>query len=262
MSAVPVRPEDLAILDLRASLPDIRATVAWHLERGESPEPLLRALAARDKLAVADVVVGPKAPRHPGLVRAALEVADVLEEAVSPGGLYRRLAELGAGAGTEVLREAAARHPVASWLVDLSARVEREHAGATHLLAIALHPQFHAACEAHAGAGHVLGLIDAAAQTGRAEPACALLRAGHVDAAATAAARALDADPACPVVAWLAAVWGPEPDPLVVKILPRLRSTDAVRALAQQAHGLPRSTELLRVVLPGLAEGDGLASSS
>ncbi len=146
---------------------------------------------------------------------------------------------------------AAARHPAASWLVPLSRKVEVFGPGLTHLLAAAAHPSFAAVCRAHAEAGHVDALVFAAGETGRAEPAAALL-AIDLDAALRAAGAALDRDPASPVLAHLAAAWGPEPDDLLVRLIPHLRSREAAEALLGRARHLPRTAATLRAVLRGM----------
>ena len=106
-------------------------------------------------------------------------------------------------------------------------------------------------CRAHAEAGHLDALVFVAGETGRAEPAAALL-VMDIDAALRAAGAALDRAPGSPVLAHLAALWGPEPDDLVVRLIPFLRSRAAAEALLDRARHLPRTASTLRAVLRGM----------
>ena len=71
--------------------------------------------------------------------------------------------------------------------------------------------------------------------------------------AARAGALALGTNPESPVVAHLAAAWGPEPDALVARVVSHLRSRRAAESLSAQARHLPHTSRLLRAVIPGLA---------
>ncbi|MDP2305780.1 MAG: hypothetical protein Q8P18_07110 [Pseudomonadota bacterium] len=235
--------------DLRAELPRLLATVKG---AGDRPlQPLFAALAAKDPVALAEVVCGSRAPGGASVVRAALPHVGVLEAALSPRGLYPRLLDLGGEAAAEVLALAAARHPAASWLVPLSKKAETFAVGLTHLMAAAAHPSFAAVCRAHADAGHVDGLVFVAAETGRSEPAAALLGV-DVGAALRAAGAALDHDPTTPMLAHLAAAWGAEPDALIMRLIPGLRSRAAAEALLASSRHLPRTASTLRAVLRGM----------
>lgn len=232
--------------DLDALLTAVRAA-------GDRPlSPLADALAASHPLVLADLACGPRSPGGSRVVRAALPHVEVLERALSPRGLYPRLAELAGEAAPEVLDVAARRHPAAAWLLPLSRRVEGPRAGVTHLLAARAHPAFAQGCRSHAEAGHREGLVAAAALTGRPEPAAALL-AHDVDAALRAAAAALDARPDTPVPAHLAAEWGPEPDLLFARLVPLLRSRAAAESLRGACAHQPRTRQLLDAVIPGMA---------
>jgi hypothetical protein len=221
------------------------------LQAAADPAPLLWAIAARDSVALAELVCGSRAVPGAAVARAALPFVEALEAKVSARGLYPRLVDLAGAAAGEVLEIAAGRHPSAGWLVPLSDRVEGPRAGMTHLRAAAGHPAFSSACHAHAGAGHVEALIEAAGELGRAEPAAALVEVDE-EAAVRAAAAALDAG-ASDVVALLAAAWGPEPDALVRKLVPRLRTRSAAETLQRDARHLPITSKLLAAVLPGMA---------
>jgi len=218
----------------------------------DDPTPLYAMLAERAPIALAEVACGARAPGGAAHVRAALVHVALLEKQLSPRGVYPRLVELAPEAAGEVLLRAAQRHPAAVWLVKLSRKVEGTRAGATHLVAAATHPSFAQSCVAHAEAGHIEGLLAAAAATGRAEPAAALLAADIV-MAAQAAALALGTNPESAVVAHLAAVWGPEPDAIVVRVVAHLRTRAAAVGLLSQARHLPHTSRLLRAVIPGMA---------
>lgn len=233
----------------RAELPFLLDVVRG--AEGRSLRPLFDALAPVDGVALAELVCGPRAPGGADTIRAALPHAAVLEAAVSARGLYPRLIELAGEAAGEVLAVAAGRHPSAVWLVQLSRKVEVFGPGLTHLLAAAQHPCFAAICRAHAEAGHHDALVFVAGETGRPEPSAALLPL-DLDAALRAAGAALDRDPTCPVLPHLAAAWGPEPDALVVRLLPHLRSRAAAEALLARTRHLPRTAATLRMVLRGM----------
>ncbi len=245
--------ERLAELDPRRDLYEIRKALAEMIALGQPVDALYAALGERDLVALVDLVVGPQALRGGGAVDAALALAPRLEKAVGPTGLYRRLIDLGPERGLAVLAVAAARHPTASWLVALSAKVEGKDAGLTHLRAVQGLPSLAWACQVHATAGHARALILLSAETGRVEPALALLHGGLVEEAAEAAACALEAAPAVPVVEAMAAVWGPDMDPLLCRLLTHLRSAAAADALAVHAQSFPGFGARLAAVRRGLA---------
>ncbi len=241
-------------LDLRKDLTTL-LTLARDAATDEDAVALLDAVAARDTIALAEVCCGPRAPGGPSLCRAALRHAPALEKQLSARGFYPRLAEMSAVTAHDVLQLASSRHPAAGWLIALSRRIEVDLAGETHLVAAAAHPAFATACRAHADGGHREGLIVAAGRTGRAEPAAALLAATWVDPlpALRAASAALETNAASPVVAHLAAVFGPEPDGLVRRIVPLLRTRAAAEALYTHTRHLPHTRALLLAVIPGMA---------
>jgi hypothetical protein len=92
-----------------------------------------------------------------------------------------------------------------------------------------------------------------ATETARPEPVAALLSVGNEAAALEAAARVLERDPRSPVICWLAAVWGPDIDGLLVRIVPHLRTAAAVRSLVVPSQAYPRASKLLEVVGRGLS---------
>ena len=210
---------ELLALDTRRDLFQIRRDLGEMLRRDEPVEGLYLALAEHDLVALTDLVVGPQA-----------------------------LLDVDPGSGAEVLEVACRRHPTASWLVALSARVEGAAAGATHLRASADLPSLSWACQVHARAGHVRGLVAFAAASGRLEPVLTLLTSGPIEAAAEAAVRAIEAAPDAPVVETLAAVWGPELDPLLCRMLPHLRSARTAARFEPYAECAPIFAQRYAVV--------------
>jgi len=235
-----VLPRDLEKLRQAAS----QATTARELAL------LYGALAEQHPVALVELAIGPKALGTPAAIRAALDALDALEANATHAGLYRRLIELGETTRTEVLATAAARNPAAGWLVALSELAEQTP-GVTHLAACAGHSAFPAVCQAHASARHHDALV-LASDTGRPEPAAALLSAGEPGRAVEAAARALAADPSAPVVPYLAATAGPRVERLLLRLVPRLKSSEAATNLRRDLFAFPTALDLLDSVLPGM----------
>ncbi len=247
---------ELSGIDPRGDLDLVRDVAVRGAEAGWDLGPLFRALAEREPLALAEIAVGARAPGGPNAVRAALAVIDVLECHLPVGSLYRRLAVVAGEASAEVLEVAATRHPAASWLVALSDSVVGGVPGLVALRAAVPHPTFDRTCRAHAASGHLDALLEIARETGRAEPAAALLAADMVDLALQAAAAAMETDPgtALSLAARLAGVWGPDPDALFVRLVQRLQSATAAYALQQAVRGVcPRTSRLLDALVPTLA---------
>ena len=239
----------IADLDPRRDLSLIRERIQQQLANDEDPGPTLRDLAARNPIALADLVIGPRAPRDVRWVKTALASIDALEEAIAPNGLYRQLIKLCPTLQSEILELGARRHPAASWLIELSRNIEGQQAGVCPLIASAGHPSFTQNCWAHAAAGHLPGLISFAARTGKPEPAAALAAHLHLDAAAHAMLRALEHSPDAPVVAMVAAVWGPDMEPILRRTLPHLRSKSVATALQKQSQGYPGFSTLLATII-------------
>lgn len=238
---------DLSGLSMPRDLEPLRELARRAAQGGQALDALYSALAREQRMALLDLVIGPRALREPAAVRAALGVLDALEE-VRPGvGLYRRLIDLHADTAEEVVVAAARRHPQASWLVGLAALGERPP-GRAQLAACRGTLPYAAVCWAHAAAGHQEALqIEAAA--GRPEPAAALLAHQDPAGAALAAAAALEADPACPVVGWLAATAGPELEGVLARAALHLVHDAAVEALARSCTPFPTILSALRARL-------------
>lgn len=239
---------ELLALDTRRDLFQIRRAMSDMLRAGQPVDALYHALAEHDLVALTDLVVGPQALRGRGAVSAALSVLPRLESAVSPAGLYRRLLDVDPASAGLVLEAACARHPTGPWLIALSARVEGAEAGLTHLRASAELPSLPQTCQAHCRAGHVRGLVLFAGASGRLEPVLTLLTSGPIEAAAEAAVRAIEAAPGAPVVETLAAVWGPDLDPLLCRMLPHLRSAATARRFEPYAQCAPIFAQRYAVV--------------
>jgi hypothetical protein len=220
-------------VDPRRDLEAIRRALQDRLSAGVASGEVVRRLAARDHLAAAELLVGPRADE--GLSRLALGVLDALEAALAPQALYRRLCDLQGRRAGEVLQAAARRHLDDRWVVGLSVRVEGPLAGRTHLRAAVgagrAGPELERLCQAYAVQGALDGIVSLASD-GRLEPLAVLGRAGQRAALVDAAARALEADPAAPVAAWLAAVWGTELRALFDEVGARLQAPAAVAAWA------------------------------
>ena len=232
----------------------IRDRVLELLRTGRDPKPSMDDLAARNAIALAELVVGPKAITNEAWLSAALHHLDTLESALAPNGLYRRLVTLCPTMGQKILLAGARRHPGASWLIELSRKIEGSDAGVTHLTATAGHPSFTQNCWTHAAAGHLPGLVQIAADTGRAEPSAALAVHGHIDAAALAMVAALDKTPESPVVAMVAAAWGPDLDPFLRKTLPHLSSKKVAQSLQKQTQGYAEFSTLLAMIIGAMVQ--------
>ena len=243
---------DLSATDPRSDLERLRAVVRLASEQERDLGPLFQGLREADPIALADLAVGPRAPVGKAALCAALAVADCLEEQMSAGALYRRLAVLADGREAQVLAQAAVRHPAAGWLLALSESVEGEQAGLTHLRAAQNHPAFAQCCWAYASKGHGAALIAMAEETGRAEPVAALWANPRQEAALEAAGRLLARHAGAPLPAFVAGVWGPDPDGFFVKLVSGLRSRAAAERLLALDADLPRTQALLRAIMPGL----------
>lgn len=242
-------PGDVAKLKLPRDLPHVHAGLAAMLENGENPTPLLMALAERNPLALADVVVGPRGMQDPRMARAALNVIEHLESVVAPSALYRRLTQLAGTARQEVLRTAAGRHPTARWMVQLSAMAEGELAGRIHILhaPAALQPSL---CETYARAGAVEGLVAATAELRGDEPALALLRTGNLTDAARAAGVLLSIAPHVPVIERMAAIWGPDIEPMLMALIASAPDDNVLIRLGDYTVGYPKVEEARVTQLP------------
>jgi hypothetical protein len=236
-----IRLSDDAILalDPRRELARIRAALDERLARNAPLEPVLRALAERDRVAVAELLVGPRARVDGAMTRSALSVVDLLERAIAPSALYRRLVDISADAGLDVLSTAVRRHPDAEWLVGLSARVEGPWAGLTHLRASAERASFPDVCRAYARRGARPAMVQLIEESGASEPLVAFVQEGDREALVAGAAALLQHHPEAPTVALLAALWGPDLDPLLMDVIDAMDTDAGLHALSRQARAHP-----------------------
>lgn len=240
-------------VDPRNDVEAIRAALMARVEAGVDSERVVRELAARNRLAVAELFIGPRASSSPEMLALALAISDELERALAVGSLYRRLADLAGPHAPKVLVRAIERHPNAGWLVSLSSRIEGPEMGWTHLMAMCERPSFLDTCVAYAAAGSRRGLLRVAVATRRIEPVAALARAADERALILATAYLLQDDDPPPVGAWLAAVWGPDPTSLLVGALSLLhtRAPERVPVLLEQCWRWPRVATAARGLVGG-----------
>lgn len=235
---------DLAGLDPRSEGEVLRQLVVQACEEEQPLHLLWEALAHADLLALAELATGARAVAHPLAVEASLAWTQQLEQVITPSGLYSRLIDLAPGLGPAILQHAASRHPGARWMARLSRRFDPVP-GRLHLLAVSP-ADLQQAVTACADEGLVAGLVAVSGELGTLRPALALLSRGRVEAAQEAAAAALDADPELPVVPWLAAVWGPQPGPLLAGVARHLSSPEARARLRGECRGMPEVQEVLK----------------
>lgn len=233
---------DLRGVDPRAELELLRNALRDWLAAGEDLDRFWRALAEVDEVACAELVTGARA--LPEVVSTVYPILDVLERLLTPAGLYRRLVELDPAEGEPLLHRAARQHPGSQWIARLSRRVDPTP-GRLHLLAAHEVDALEAAARVCAEEGQSEGLIAVASELATLTPAAALVRADYPQAAAAAAAAALDVDASLPVLPVLAAVWGPELDPLAAVVARAITHPEARRALRASGAGLLRTLEIL-----------------
>ena len=232
MSDVPSL-DALSAIDPRSEPSWLRSGLRARHEAGLDCGPVLAALGASDPVALAELLVGPRADG--ALVPLALQVAPVLEDALSAPALYRRLADL-AGDDHETLRllvrHLVASHPTRTWVVTLCRRVPLGQGCVQHLLSREDCPDFGDLCLAYAQRGEHHGLVEVAVATLRPEPFGALAATNNREALVDAAVAVLRARPEAPVAAWLAAAWSPTPDPLLRDVAARVGGATAAALLA------------------------------
>lgn len=204
----------------------LRGVVLAAAHRGDDLGPFWHALGERDAVACAELAAGPKAVAHEVSVRGCIEALGFLETVLAPSGLYMRLADLAPEAGPDLLQAAIRRHPQAPWLGRLSRRFEEVPGRA--ILAASSESTQESVVQLAVEQGLEEALREWTGMTGSPYPAVAWLRAGDEARAVAYAALAIEAEPDCPVLAWLAAVVGPDVTHLADAIGEQL-STDAAR---------------------------------
>jgi hypothetical protein len=78
------------------------------------------------------------------------------------------------------------------------------------------------------------------------------LAVGEEEHAVEAAARALQANSDSPVVAYLAAVGGPFIEPMLIRLVPRLKSAAAGASLQRTLVPFPNASRLLSAAISGM----------
>ena len=228
--------EAILALDPRRDLARIRAALDERLARDAPVESILRDLAERDRVALAELLVGPRARIDGAMARASLSVVDLLERAIAPSALYRRLVDISGEAALEVLAAAVARHPDADWLVSLSSRVEGPWTGLTHLRAVVDRTSFSSVCQAYARCGARPAMVQVVEELGVSEPLVAFVGEGDREALVAGAAALFEHHPDAPTVALLAALWGPVLDPLLMDVIDAVVTDTGLQTIARQAR--------------------------
>lgn len=232
----------LSGVEPRSELELLRQAAVEGLDRGEDLTPMVVALANLDPVACAELVAGPRAPAHPGLVRAALAAAAPLETVLPPAGLYRRLADLAPGILDEVIRAAGARHGEAPWIWRLSAG---ESPPGRTALALAAESDSDRAPYLALDNGCRRAVVERA---GTGDPASlrALYALAPRESLLVALSAALAAPGSADLVAWVAGWHGPEVDPMFAAVARRLTSLAAKERLTRLAWALPETLEVLQ----------------
>ncbi len=223
----------LQAIDPRAEPGWLRSGLRARHQAGLDCTPVLEALGSSDPVALAELLVGPRA--EGALVPLALQIAPVLEDALSAPALYRRLADLAGDDLTTlrlVVQHLVEGHPAKSWVVTLCRRLPLGQGCVLHLLACENFADFGDLCLAYAQRGERQGLVEVAVATLRPEPLGALATVQDREALLDAAVAVLRASPASPVAAWLAAAWSPTPDPLLRDVAARVDGGTAAALLA------------------------------
>ncbi|HCH64294.1 MAG TPA: hypothetical protein DFR83_15930, partial [Deltaproteobacteria bacterium] len=211
-------------VDPRGDIEAIRSALATRMDAGVPSTAVVRALAERDRVVVAELLIGPRAGQGSTWTALALDLVDVLEHTLAPGPLYRRMADLAGGRALDVLTVAVQRHPDAVWLVPLSSRVEGAEMGWTHLNAVLDRASFLETCQAYAAGGARRGLLRVAVSARRVEPLVALASQADERALVLATCHLFRSESPPPVAAWLAAIWGPDPTRILVGALALLHA--------------------------------------
>ena len=246
--------QELLEQPVRAALPQIRAHLEEQIQQGADLTEDLATIAAKEPIALGELVVGPKALPGPAMVLAALSQVETLEASIAPKALFTRLLSLSPESGLEVLQLAVTRHGDASWLVPLSVEVEGAEAGLRQLKAAQEGPGFIGLCEVYAEAGHTGGLLRVACASGCLEPLMALARYADEDTIARAAAGVLCRDPEQAVLAWIVAIRGPMLEPIVMKMIPHMTAASGLRSLREQLCSCPRARLRLDIICASLRD--------
>ncbi|TVQ93821.1 MAG: hypothetical protein EA397_03455 [Deltaproteobacteria bacterium] len=223
---------DLSGVDPRSELGLLRDVLGRACREGQPVAPLVHALAVLDPVACADLVAGPRALSEPSVIRAALGVAEHLEPILPASSLYRRFLTLAPSERALVQRAALLRHPEAVWAWTLRPGERPQGASA---LELALSDEGETAY----GKAVALGLFEAVAhRAGAGEQGAlrALADGGEPSVLGAALAGWLDAGHPGPVVAWIAAWWGPQIEPILLEAARLIQSDSSLQRLIVESH--------------------------
>ena len=121
--------------------------------------------------------------------------------------------------------------------------------GLMHLLLLHDDEVFGDFCDRYAQAGARRGLVKAAEQLGRPEPAIALLRIGALEIAAEAGARCFETDARCGVVEHIAALLGPDLDQILDRLVAHLHDSYSAQGIEPLVHWYPKASDRLSTLL-------------
>lgn len=223
---------NLTGVDPRTELALLRDAVERACAQGRSVAPLIHALAGLDPVACVELVAGARALSEPPVIHAALAILDDLTPIMPAPALYRRLLVVAPELYLDIQRSAVLRYASESWAWTLK-RSERPP-GAT-ALGVLLGSSGDSAFE-HALAH---GLVDAVLQRaagGEIGALRALVAHGQAEPLATALSSWLESGHPGPVVAWIAAWWGPEIEPIIARASQDLTSEAALNRLISESH--------------------------
>ena len=231
----------------------VREAILERIKIGKPVDVLLRRLAEKAPLTLIDISFGPRAIKGPILTRSLIplleDVERLLPAQIPIAQFYARLIELGGEAGDELYHSLLRRHVDAPWVVDVAKRAEGADMGLMHLLLLHEDDGFSRFCGLYAQAGARRGLVKAAEQLGRPEPAVALLDAGAIEVAAEAAARAFETDSRCGVVEHVAARLGPDAGHVLDRLVAHLHDSYAARGIEPLVQWYPKASERLSTLL-------------
>ena len=225
---------DLSGVDPREELELLRDCVRSAATRNEPLERFWVALAALDPVAAAELAAGPRALASPRVVRGVMVAIAPLEGVLAPSGLYQRLLDLAPDVGPDLLQLASRRHGDHAWVVRLAGRIEQVP-GRTLLAELQGDPRFPRAVANLARADATAVLCEQVEATGDLGFVMAAYRVGNRALCIRLAVCALDRDPNAPVLAWLAAVHGPDLSGWVSEIVRNLTNPDARRVISRIA---------------------------
>jgi hypothetical protein len=230
---------DLDGVDPRTELPLLRDALVAAVEHDQGILALVEALAARDPVACAELLLGPRAIAHLRVADATLAVADAIAPVLPPSALARRLVDLVPASLPAVQRWALDRHADAAWAWRLD-RSERPPGLAALDRLAAADPV--GAVERAIALG-LVGAVAARAAAGDRVALRALVEHDAPEPGQRAVAAWLDYGRTEPVVAWVAAWWGPDVEPWLAGVAAALRTPEGLQRLRAAAADCPAVVE-------------------